>query len=527
MLLSRSQTAVCSGLVLLSVACGARDEGVEIDRNPPPLPTVGPQYGPDGGVIEETCLEDTDCEFTDLCFPRGCVGGVCEDLPPVVCDDGDACTNAFCDPDTAECIFTRKTFDEDGDGHYAALPGTRPGEPGSCGDDCDDTSDRAFPGGREACDGVDNDCNGVVDDNFTFLPPQSEPRLLSEGSAESGVGGVTHNGQYYGISFNTQTDHDQNQLLGIGDAGDLVVGPVDIALGNSDTYAGPIIWNGRVFATVWEDRRDDNFEIYFNRLDREGNKLGPDVRISNAPDFSLDPDVEYTGSEYVVAWADRRTGRDDFRVFGQRLSREGVLLTEENVDLTPDVSGAESPHLAFSGGRLGMVFNSEMDGQRVVFRALDLDLTPGKMTTLSPAGGVHASVSPNAANFVAVWHSYDRKAGPGDAIWGATITPDAEVIVEARRITEPAPFARGHSLLALGDRLLLLWAEFHDGSYDIYSRFLSPELEPLSEPMRITNAVGNAVSPAATFNSNGDVGILYVDDTSGSPQVFFTSLTCE
>jgi hypothetical protein len=44
--------------------------------------------------------------------------------------------------------------DLDGDGHSV------------CAGDCDDTQPLAFPGGTEACDFIDNDCDGVVDDGF-------------------------------------------------------------------------------------------------------------------------------------------------------------------------------------------------------------------------------------------------------------------------------------------------------------------------------------------------------------------------
>ena len=42
--------------------------------------------------------------------------------------------------------------DLDGDGFTAAQG------------DCDDTDSRTFPGAYESCDGVDNDCDGIVDD---------------------------------------------------------------------------------------------------------------------------------------------------------------------------------------------------------------------------------------------------------------------------------------------------------------------------------------------------------------------------
>ena len=34
--------------------------------------------------------------------------------------------------------------------------------------DCDDANANIFPGSPEICDGIDNDCNGIIDDGFTL-----------------------------------------------------------------------------------------------------------------------------------------------------------------------------------------------------------------------------------------------------------------------------------------------------------------------------------------------------------------------
>jgi hypothetical protein len=60
----------------------------------------------------------------------------------------------------------------------------------------------------------------------------------------------------------------------------------------------------------------------------------------------------------------------------------------------------------------------------------------------------------------------------------------------------------------------------------VYSRFISPALEPLTEAMQITFAANDALGPVAVFGSGGDVGIVYSDYSAGRPQVYFTSLTC-
>jgi MYXO-CTERM domain-containing protein len=84
------------------------------------------------------------------------------------CNDGAATTyptaNELCDGVDNDCDGTADeglTFDADNDG-YTSI--------GSCagsGDDCNDGNPAAWPGNPEVCDGVDNDCNGSVDEGLS------------------------------------------------------------------------------------------------------------------------------------------------------------------------------------------------------------------------------------------------------------------------------------------------------------------------------------------------------------------------
>jgi len=75
------------------------------------------------------------------------------------CDDGDAALN----PDTPWYI------DYDGDGYgsssYLLYQCEQPSGYVDNAEDCDDTDASAFPGGTEVCDGADNDCDGLTDDD--------------------------------------------------------------------------------------------------------------------------------------------------------------------------------------------------------------------------------------------------------------------------------------------------------------------------------------------------------------------------
>lgn len=141
------------------------------------------------------CVSDRDCS-SDLCNPAVCdlSQGTCKKLPTVICDDPDECTSDHCDPESGICVFDPLSFDLDNDGRKGPRPGFSAGQPGSCGDDCDDTSPLAFPGGEEICDGVDNDCNGVVDDGSIFVPTDSVLVQISVGKAPADATGFGWSG---------------------------------------------------------------------------------------------------------------------------------------------------------------------------------------------------------------------------------------------------------------------------------------------------------------------------------------------
>ena len=96
-------------------------------------------------VMRGECrLGHTAC---DEDFNEICVGSVI--AQPEECDDLDNDCNGLIDDGLS--------YDFDGDGHNS---------PDSClnNTDCDDANALIYPGNSEKCDGIDNDCNGEVDD---------------------------------------------------------------------------------------------------------------------------------------------------------------------------------------------------------------------------------------------------------------------------------------------------------------------------------------------------------------------------
>jgi hypothetical protein len=509
---------------LLLAGCGSRAEPVVIPL--PPALVVGDS--------KTQCVVDSDCEGNDLCTPRHCENAVCVDAP-ITCNDNDACTDDRCEPSSGLCVFDPVTIDADGDGHRRPLPGFAAGAPGACGDDCNDASAAAFPGGVERCDGIDNDCDGIIDVGSSFTPAAGPALLLSSGAKQGTPGGLTFSDSAgsYGAVFTQRIASSQNSFTSIRSGQDTLGPVVVVPEVNSDTFAGPIVGRDTVFATAWEDRRDEDYEIYFNRLNTRGEKLGPDVRVTNAAGFSLRPTLielpAARGQEYRLAWEDERDGAGR-RIFGQRLQGTGELV-DGNLELTPIGIDPSSPLLVSGQRRLGLLFNQAApEGRALAFISFDLDFAaPTERVVLPAQNPDGASIVANAGRFVVAWHVVEGSALPGPQIWGSVLSETGELLVDAKPLTEPAQYARYHSLIPLGDRLLLLWSEWRVDRYEIYSRELSAELDPLGDERLITGSSFEAYAPLAAFGPSGEIGVMFTGRSAQStqPQVFFTRLSCD
>jgi hypothetical protein len=497
------------------MSCGARS-GTKRHSYGNPLPT-------DGGIT--ACSDDVDCGTPDLCAPVHCIAGSCVADPPVVCSDGDPCTEDACVADTGQCAFRAVTRDEDGDGHAGPIPGFAPGSPGSCGDDCDDTSALAHPGAAEVCDGVDNDCNGVVDDGARYQPSLTVPLLLSSGAKQAGVGGIAFGVHDFAVSFAAQEDSWANSFTAFDPSGVIAVPSTPVTHVNTDTFTGPLVWTGSVFGLAWEDRRDKDFEIYFNRLDANGNKLAPDLRVTNAPRFSLRPDIVWDGAEYVVVWSDTRDGEASGLIFGQRIDADGKLVGQ-NVVLTPAGSDADGPRLARGQTELGLVFNRAGPGGReLAFRTLSPDLMKlGEPIVVGSAGAASSAVAWSGDRYVVVWDTLTSMPGP--TIRGAAVAPNGTVLVPERDVTRGASFARSEALLPLGDRLLLVWSEKTTGPYSLHSKMIASNLSELTAPGLVTSSPADSLNPVLSFGPTGVVGIAFEDRRTGAFQVYSTRLDC-
>ena len=141
----------------------AGDSGSDSSNDTAAEDTASPDTSnPDGASLGEACAESGDCA-SNLCFflDDGAVGycsNYCLDAANCGGEDFDCVLLANSGGDVARvCVPSTLCLDPDGDNYGIG--------PACAGADCDETSADIHPGNDEQCDAIDNDCDGLTDEN--------------------------------------------------------------------------------------------------------------------------------------------------------------------------------------------------------------------------------------------------------------------------------------------------------------------------------------------------------------------------
>jgi hypothetical protein len=485
-------------LLALVIGCGAKSRlnQIRIDDGTPDQDSGAP-----------SCVDD--CPPSDLCAGKSC-------------DDLDECTADACDAASGDCVFSPVTYDRDGDGYRGPRPGYPKNSPSACGDDCNDQSSLAHPGGVELCDGVDNDCSGVVDDGSSYVASaMQDVRISHADHLNAGRGALASNEGVFAATWTGEGPNDDARsyvsLLSPGSATTVAETKIGSPLGSGP---GPIVWTGSLFGTAGRGVVKNGPAVYFSLVDAHGEEL---LSRTVASSVGIGPSLAWNGAEFLVAWDDY-TSPFDSTILGQRIDIDGELVGD-SITLTTPGDYALGPRLAIGTTTVAIAFQELDVHTRVGIQIHAHDFqSPGGVIWLSEDDALEPRIAFNTDRYVVVYGT--ESVVPGDAIWGAAVDENGQVLVAEKKLTSGGSFARSPYLLPLGDRLLLIWVDDYDGNYEIYSQILSPDLEVTEPRQRITFDAGNTLAPVAAFGKDGEVGVLFEDDRTGSWQVYFNRLVC-
>jgi hypothetical protein len=230
-------------------------------------------------------------------------------------------------------------------------------------------------------------------------------------------------------------------------------------------------WDGASsFLVAWRDYRVATppypSDIYGTRLSSSGAVLDPaGLAICTAANFQFVPQVAWGGTNFLVTWEDSRAGSTNYDIYAARVSRTGSVLDPAGIAVCNHPTNQGSPRLAWGGTNWLVAWEDRRDsseqnnlyGARVTPGGLVLD-PAGLAVCTATAHQYAAALGWSGTNWLAVWSDWRRdyrdlvfgtRIGPaGNALDGASAGLELFADQAARTWPALAPRSNGVFLMA-------------------------------------------------------------------------------
>jgi len=314
---------------------------------------------------------------------------------------------------------------------------------------------------------------------------------------------------------------------------------VDDFLVNDDTSSehqlGPSISIDPLgnFVVVWYDFRDGNWDIYFQRYNDAGTALGVNTKVNENtggaaqqhPKISMD-----AAGNFAIVWDDNRN--NNFDIYFQRYTSTGGALGVNTI-VNDDTSSAIqwNPSISMdAAGNFVVVWIDE--------RNVDRDIYFQRFTSTGGALGVNTIVNDDATtadqiapsilidvtgNFVIVWH--DFRNTDWDIYYQRYTSTGGTLGVNTKVNDDPGTefqFYPTISMDAVGN-FVIVWQDFRNINWDIYFQRFTSTGSSLGANIKVNDDAGSMHQkvPTISMDGVGNFVIVWQDDRYGqtSPDI--------
>ncbi len=302
--------------------------------------------------------------------------------------------------------------------------------------------------------------------------------------------------------------------------------------GSADqTGSGVAVNKHGEFIVVWSDHRSGEDEVYARRYDAAGTPQGASFRLNDVSTGSQSgPSIEARpDGGYWAAWADARSGDPD--IFCQRLDRNGNKVGA-NFRINDDRGSALQRCSSIGMDRQGLIciaWEDERNGGSDIYRCV----TDAAGNLLGPnlrlnsdapggAGQFYASAAGGSGRFLVAWT--DQRAG-SDATdiyaqymdgSGTPVGSNFLVNSDGSSASQWYPYVAMDS----SNNGVILWMDSRTGTYQTYCRRYDPNRSPLGPEFAVQDTVAYGQYGSVAMNRSGRFVAAWMDSRSGNSDAY-------
>ncbi|ANM30078.1 hypothetical protein ABI59_11595 [Acidobacteria bacterium Mor1] len=365
--------------------------------------------------------------------------------------------------------------------------------------DCNDASAGIFPGALELCDGLDNDCDGELDEAPQCQRACEFPDGLFDGAPLQEGGrdaDIVWTGTEFALVWDGPEEGTGSRVIyfaRVSSDGPVVEPPIQLTTAEARATAPSLTWTGTQYGFSVFNNPSGGRSVRFARLDSTGARIGDEVDLGDG----FFPSTIWTGSEFGLFWTTRLPDSTNELRFA-RIAADGTLLQGPvMVDAAPSYSGVSA---VWTGSEYGLTWHRTVgDGLEVFFLRVD-DLgnpigVPLQLTS-GPDWMRDADLVWNGTEFAVVWRSRDnfvfsavfqRIAANGTPIDAPIAINDAGSVGDV-------------TLAWTGEEYAVVWADDRTLTFHVYLARVDAAGSRLGGNARITAAEVLATSPRLVWN---------------------------
>jgi Neuraminidase (sialidase) len=286
------------------------------------------------------------------------------------------------------------------------------------------------------------------------------------------------------------------------------------------------VWNSIVHL-AWEEKRDDNREIYYKRSTDNGVTWEGDQRLTEDDNRSWNPSIAVWDSIVHVVWFDDRDG--NWEIYYKRSTDNGVTW-EGDQRLTEESNHSRYPSIAVWDSIVHVVWYDIRDGNWEIYYKRSTDngvtwegdqrLTEESMSSYYPAIAVWDSI------VHVVW--YDIRDGNREIYYKRSL--DNGVTWEGdRRLTEDSNSSRHPSIAVCDSVVHVTWFDARDGNREIYYKRSPDNGVTWGKDERLTNAPKFSWFPSIACwdcTYDYDVHIMWTDERDNNLEIYYKRHKC-